>query len=180
MLLEVVGQFGTGLPPPTRYEMTTTLLKEEKEEEHYEFMCKFKDGCPFLTSKECSSEAHTIQEVCAEDVQIVTDNASNNKGAAKLLKVTRPKIFWTSCVTHTINLMLEVKVLRMVDAEPSMGFVYWELKKAKDEIKGVLDGNKKAYEYHREEDERSDEVVYEGGEYESDGVQIQEDCRDEE
>ncbi|GJS00900.1 hypothetical protein Tco_0317408 [Tanacetum coccineum] len=41
-----------------------------------------------------------------------------------------------------------VKVLRMVDADwkPSMGFVYGETIKAKKEIKGVLGGNKKAYE----------------------------------
>nr|GEY49646.1 putative transcription factor/ chromatin remodeling BED-type(Zn) family [Tanacetum cinerariifolium] len=31
MLLEVVGQFGPGLPPPTRYELSTALLKEEVE-----------------------------------------------------------------------------------------------------------------------------------------------------
>ncbi|GJZ06037.1 hypothetical protein Tco_0539830 [Tanacetum coccineum] len=31
MLLEVVGQFGVRLPPPPRYEMSTTLLKEEVE-----------------------------------------------------------------------------------------------------------------------------------------------------
>nr|GEX02682.1 hypothetical protein [Tanacetum cinerariifolium] len=46
----------------------------------------------------------------------------------------------------------------MVDADwkPSMGFVYGEMIKAKKEIKGVLGGNKKAYEHknHREEDER--------------------------
>ncbi|PWA87068.1 hypothetical protein CTI12_AA135510 [Artemisia annua] len=172
----------------------------------------------------------------------LTDNASNNMGAAKLLKMTRLKIFWTSCATHAINLMLEgigalpildqakkltifiysnhktlammrnftkkrdvvrpgvtrfasafltlqslnekkeqlrhtfssteweecrlfntvkgkatyatmlmtpfVKVLRMVDADwkPSMGFVYGELIKAKEDIKWVLGGNKKAYE----------------------------------
>ncbi|KAJ0744735.1 putative HAT dimerization domain, ribonuclease H-like superfamily [Helianthus annuus] len=35
------------------------------------------------------------------------DNASNNMGAAKLLKEKRPTIFWTSCATHTLNLMLE-------------------------------------------------------------------------
>lgn len=52
-------------------------------------------------------------EACIKDVgpehvvQVVTDNATNNMGAAKLLKEKRPKIFWTSCATHTINLMLE-------------------------------------------------------------------------
>lgn len=76
-------------------------------------------GTVFLSFKECSGEAHTneyiyeyvdadIQEVGVEHVaQIVTDNASNNMGASTLLKVTRPKIFWASCATHTINLMLE-------------------------------------------------------------------------
>ncbi|GJY41376.1 pescadillo-like protein [Tanacetum coccineum] len=41
-----------------------------------------------------------------------------------------------------------VKVLRMVDADwkPSMGFVYGEMIKAKEEIKAVLGDNKKAYE----------------------------------
>ncbi|GKB29831.1 putative transcription factor/ chromatin remodeling BED-type(Zn) family protein [Tanacetum coccineum] len=302
MLLEVVGQFGPGLPPPTRYELSTPLLKEEvertknlvkrNEKEWKEIGCSImtdawsdrkrrsimnlcvnsRMGTVFLSSKECSGEAHTseyiyeyvdacIQEVGAEHVvQIVTDNASNNMGAAALLKVTRPKIFWTSCATHTINLMLEgigalprfkkildqakkltifiyshhktlammrdftkrkdivrpgvtrfassfltlqslsekkeqlrhmfsstkweecrfsgtvkgkaafatvlstafwagvtlclkvftplVKVLRMVDADwkPSMGFVYGEMIKAKEEIKAVLGDNKKAYE----------------------------------
>jgi len=37
----------------------------------------------------------------------VTDNASNNMGAKKLLEEKRPNIFWTSCATHTINLMLQ-------------------------------------------------------------------------
>ncbi|GKC53422.1 hypothetical protein Tco_1076167 [Tanacetum coccineum] len=302
MLLEVVGQFGPGLPPPTRYELSTPLLKEEvertknlvkrNEKEWKDEGCSImtdawsdrkrrsimnlcvnsRMGTVFLSSKECSGEAHTseyiyeyvdacIQEVGAEHVvQIVTDNASNNMGAAALLKVTRPKIFWTSCATHTINLMLEgigalprfkkildqakkltifiyshhktlammrdftkrkdivrpgvtrfassfltlqslsekkeqlrhmfsstkweecrfsgtvkgkaafatvlstafwagvtlclkvftplVKVLRMVDADwkPSMGFVYGEMIKAKEEIKAVLGDNKKAYE----------------------------------
>ncbi|GKB74361.1 uncharacterized protein Tco_0935773 [Tanacetum coccineum] len=49
-----------------------------------------------------------IEEVGPENVvQVVTDNASNNMGASMLLKAKRPTIFWTSCATHTINLMLE-------------------------------------------------------------------------
>ncbi|XP_052181388.1 uncharacterized protein LOC127794391 [Diospyros lotus] len=76
-------------------------------------------GTAFLSSKESSEEAHTSELIfeyvdkCIEQVgpqnvvQVVTDNAANNMGAAKLLKVKRPNIFWTSCATHTINLMLE-------------------------------------------------------------------------
>ncbi|KAJ9567061.1 hypothetical protein OSB04_003027 [Centaurea solstitialis] len=77
-------------------------------------------GTVFLSSKEFSDIAHTseviseyvdkcIEEVGSENfVQVVTDNASNNMGEAKLLKLKRPKIFWTSCATHTVNLTLEV------------------------------------------------------------------------
>ncbi|CAH1426234.1 unnamed protein product [Lactuca virosa] len=143
MMLEVIGQFGTGLPCPTRYalsevERTKKLLKKN-ENEWKEDGCSImtdawsdrkrrsimnlcvnsKMGTIFLSSKECSSEAHTsqhiygyvesfIQQVGPENVvQVVTDNATNNMGAAKLLKQKRTSIFWTSCATHTINLMLE-------------------------------------------------------------------------
>ncbi|XP_052193854.1 uncharacterized protein LOC127802188, partial [Diospyros lotus] len=76
-------------------------------------------GTAFLSSRESSDEAHTSELIfeyvdkCIEQVgpqnviQVVTDNVANNMGAAKLLKVKRPNIFWTSCATHTINLMLE-------------------------------------------------------------------------
>nr|XP_011458667.1 PREDICTED: uncharacterized protein LOC101299743 [Fragaria vesca subsp. vesca] len=78
-----------------------------------------KEGTTFLSSKESSDEAHTgsyifeyvdkcIEEVGPENVvQVVTDNASNNMAAGDLLKLKRPNIFWTSCATHTLNLMLQ-------------------------------------------------------------------------
>ncbi|XP_075486407.1 uncharacterized protein LOC142526018 [Primulina tabacum] len=40
-------------------------------------------------------------------VQVVTDNATNNMVEADFFKITQPQIFWTSCPTYTINLMLE-------------------------------------------------------------------------
>ncbi|XP_071696601.1 uncharacterized protein [Rutidosis leptorrhynchoides] len=78
-----------------------------------------KSGTVFLSSKECSGEAHTSRyifeyvEKCIVEigpevvVQVVTDNAANNMGAAKILKEKRPSIFWTSCGAHTVDLMLE-------------------------------------------------------------------------
>ncbi|XP_058217430.1 uncharacterized protein LOC131328507 [Rhododendron vialii] len=78
-----------------------------------------KQGTCFLSSKEDSEASHTgvyifdyvdkfIENIGAQNVvQVVTDNASNNMAAADLLKIKRPNIFWTSCGTHTINLMLE-------------------------------------------------------------------------
>ncbi|CAN1801573.1 hypothetical protein LINPERHAP1_LOCUS23021 [Linum perenne] len=77
------------------------------------------EGTSFIKSKDTSDVSHTsevifnlvdnaIEEVGAEHVvQVVTDNASNNMGAKALLLEKRPNIFWSSCATHTINLMLQ-------------------------------------------------------------------------
>ncbi|CAN1792052.1 hypothetical protein LINPERHAP1_LOCUS19532 [Linum perenne] len=133
-MVEAIGRFGPGLKPPSQhdlcesllkseFERTKTLLKERDEE-------KEKHGCSLMTdawtdmksfikSKDTSDIAHTsdvifdlvdstIEEVGAEHVvQVVTDNASNNMGAKTLLLEKRPNIFWSSCATHTINLMLQ-------------------------------------------------------------------------
>ncbi|GJX08873.1 uncharacterized protein Tco_0196805 [Tanacetum coccineum] len=120
MLLEVVGQFGPGLPPPTRYELSTLLLKEEVERTKNLVKRNKKEwkeiGCSIMTDVWSDQKRRSIMYLCVNSrmevgaehaVQIVTDNASNNMGAAALLKVMRPKIFWTSCATHTSNLMLE-------------------------------------------------------------------------
>lgn len=40
-------------------------------------------------------------------VQLVTDNGSNYVLAGKHLQVSRPKIFWTPCAAHCLDLMLE-------------------------------------------------------------------------
>jgi hypothetical protein len=78
----------------------------------------YADETSFISSKEMSDVSHTsevifelvdkaIKDIGPDNVvQVVTDNASNNMGAKKLLLEKRPQIFWTSCTTHTINLML--------------------------------------------------------------------------
>ncbi|XP_035830865.1 uncharacterized protein LOC118479311 [Helianthus annuus] len=148
-MVEAIGQFGPSFMPPNRYEMGNTFLKKrvektknllKKYQEEWKYIgCSImtdawsdrtrrsimnlcvnsKLGTIFLSSKECSDESHTSQNIfeyvdkCIEEVgpenvvQVVTDNASNNMGASKLMKEKRPTIFWTSCATHTINLMLE-------------------------------------------------------------------------
>ncbi|KAG2610750.1 uncharacterized protein LOC120701894 [Panicum virgatum] len=77
------------------------------------------EGTEFISSKEMSDVSHTsevifelvdkaIEDLGLENVvQVVTDNASNNMVAKKLLLEKRPQIFWTSCAAHTINLMLQ-------------------------------------------------------------------------
>ncbi|XP_023770692.1 uncharacterized protein LOC111919332 [Lactuca sativa] len=93
MMLEVVGQFGTRLPPPTRYSLSDPLLKHEiertksllkkNEEEWKETRCSImtdalsdrkrrsimnlcvnsRMGTVFISSKECSNESHTRQYI---------------------------------------------------------------------------------------------------------------------
>ncbi|KAK3185023.1 hypothetical protein Dsin_032309 [Dipteronia sinensis] len=77
-MMEAAGLFGPGYKQPSRYQLSGPLLKEE-----------FDIG---------------PQNV----VQVVTDNASNNMATEKMLKEKMPKICWSSCATHIINLMLEV------------------------------------------------------------------------
>lgn len=76
-------------------------------------------GVWFLRAVDASADVHDanyiyslvhscIDEIGPEKVlQVVTDNASNNMAAAKLLKQKYPQIFWTPCAAHTIDLMLE-------------------------------------------------------------------------
>ncbi|CAD6265827.1 unnamed protein product [Miscanthus lutarioriparius] len=106
-ICEAIGQFGPGLVPPCQDSLQERLLEEEYER------------TKSLLSKEMSHVSHTsevifdlvdkaIEEIGPDNVvQVVTDNASNNIGAKRLLEEKRPHIFWTSCVAHTINLMLQ-------------------------------------------------------------------------
>ena len=49
-----------------------------------------------------------VEEVGEEHVvQIVTNNAANYKVAGEKLMEKRKKLYWTPCVTHYIDLMLE-------------------------------------------------------------------------
>ena len=78
-----------------------------------------KEGTSFIKSIEDSDQPHTgsyifkwiencINKVDEKNViQVVTDNHSSNMMAKNMLATTRLRIFWSSCVTHIIDLMLE-------------------------------------------------------------------------
>ncbi|XP_048131980.1 uncharacterized protein LOC115732504 isoform X2 [Rhodamnia argentea] len=78
------------------------------------------DGNPmFIKSVDCSNERkdmhfifNLLKEVIIEVghenvVQVITDNASNCKGAGQLIEQEFPSIVWTPCVVHTLNLALK-------------------------------------------------------------------------
>ncbi|XP_058207934.1 uncharacterized protein LOC131320988 [Rhododendron vialii] len=103
----------------TGYSIMTDAWTDRKRRSIMDLCVICKQGTCFLSSKEDSEASHTrvyifkyvdkfIEDIGAQNVvQVVTDNASNNMATADLLKIKRPNIFWTSCGTHTINLMLE-------------------------------------------------------------------------
>ncbi|GJY36907.1 hypothetical protein Tco_0422285 [Tanacetum coccineum] len=68
MLLEVVGQFGPGLPPPTRYELSTPLLKEEVERTKNLVKRNEKEwkdeGCSIMTDAWSDRKRRSIMNLC--------------------------------------------------------------------------------------------------------------------
>uniref|UniRef100_K3ZMR1 DUF659 domain-containing protein n=1 Tax=Setaria italica TaxID=4555 RepID=K3ZMR1_SETIT len=83
------------------------------------FLVNSPEGTYFLESVDASSEVHDaymladLLEKRIEDigkdkvVQVVTDNGANYKAAAKLLMERIPSLFWSPCVAHCLDLMLE-------------------------------------------------------------------------
>ncbi|XP_062183916.1 uncharacterized protein LOC133887918 [Phragmites australis] len=73
----------------------------------------------FLRADNCEGQVKTkeyiaeklksvIEEVGRQNVvQIITDNATNCKGAGLLIEAEYENIFWTPCVVHTLNLALK-------------------------------------------------------------------------
>ncbi|XP_073121544.1 uncharacterized protein [Henckelia pumila] len=98
---------------------STDRKKKKKKRSIMNLCVNFKEGTTFLSSKEESDEAHTGNYIfeyvdkCIEEigpqyvVQVVTNNASNNMAAKGLSKEKMPHIFWISCATHIVNLMLQ-------------------------------------------------------------------------
>ncbi|GKC96414.1 hypothetical protein Tco_1161856, partial [Tanacetum coccineum] len=136
-MIQMVGDFGRGLDPPSYHEMRVTYLKKEVDYtkgllEDYKiiqrrylnrsicnFLVNIPKGTIFLASIDTSEISKTKDKVFAmlDDfvekigeehvVQVVTDNAANYKAAGEMLMDKRKKLFWTPCAAHCIDLMLE-------------------------------------------------------------------------
>ncbi|XP_057249930.1 uncharacterized protein LOC104886481 [Beta vulgaris subsp. vulgaris] len=82
-------------------------------------MATSESGPIFIKSVNCFGEvkdkyfiADLMEEVIEEVgpmnvVQVITDNASNCKGAGELIEIKYPWIYWTPCVVHTLNFALK-------------------------------------------------------------------------
>ena len=76
-------------------------------------------GAMFLKAMDCEGQVkdgsfianiliEAIEQVGARNVvQVITDNAKNCRGAGLLVEERYQHIFWTPCVAHSFNLMLQ-------------------------------------------------------------------------
>lgn len=83
------------------------------------FLVNTSRGSFFLESVDASAVAKTgdmlfdvisrfVERIGPKNVvQVVTDSASNHKAAGRMLMIRYKHLFWTPCVAHCIDLMLE-------------------------------------------------------------------------
>ncbi|KAG4943919.1 hypothetical protein JHK84_047983 [Glycine max] len=129
LMIEAIGTYGSHLKPPSYHELRVPVLK--KELEYTKGLCQM-----FVRSVDAFEYMKTgrkifelmdsfVEEIGEKNViQVVTDNGS------KILQVTRPKIFWTPCAAHCLDLMLEdigkiPKVKRVIQRGIKLvGYIY--------------------------------------------------------
>ncbi|XP_057991420.1 uncharacterized protein LOC131173307 [Hevea brasiliensis] len=83
------------------------------------FLANSPKGSVFIKSVDANDESKTatllanliekeLMEIGPEKVvQVVTDNASNNVAAGRILEANFSHLYWTPCAAHCIDLMLE-------------------------------------------------------------------------
>jgi hypothetical protein len=85
----------------------------------HNFLVNSPEGTYFLESVDASSEVHDafmladllekkVEEIGKQNVvQVVTDNGANYKATGRILMDRIPTLFWSPCVAHCLDLMLE-------------------------------------------------------------------------
>ncbi|KAG5522682.1 hypothetical protein RHGRI_034729 [Rhododendron griersonianum] len=129
---EAVGQFGVGYQPPSQYKLREPLLKAEVERTK---KCLKKQeqewastGCSIMTDAWSDRKRRSIMNLCVNCKEGTTFLSS---------KETSDESHTGEYIFNYVDKLFAplVKVLRLVDGDrPSMGFVYGELQKAKQEI----------------------------------------------
>ncbi|TXG48622.1 hypothetical protein EZV62_024497 [Acer yangbiense] len=93
--------------------------KDRRERTLINFLINSPKGSMFIESVDASAYAKTGEKMFelfskvvdkvgpSNVVQVVTDSASNNVLAGKLLEAKYPNLFWTPCAAHCLDLILE-------------------------------------------------------------------------
>ncbi|KAA0032269.1 uncharacterized protein E5676_scaffold1327G00190 [Cucumis melo var. makuwa] len=115
-MIESIGQFGPGLKPPTYHELRVSCLKKELEttnelmRSHKAEWAKSIDASSYVKDGKKMFELldNFVERIGeANVVQVVTDSASANVMAGRLLEAKRPQLIWSPCAAHCLDLMLE-------------------------------------------------------------------------
>ncbi|XP_020266247.1 uncharacterized protein LOC109841712 [Asparagus officinalis] len=104
-----IGDYGPSHRPPSMYMLREPLLRRAVERTKVSLKTHEeewgKTGCSIMID---AWSDRKMQSIGADKIiQVVTDNAAANMAANELLYRARPRIFWTSCAAHTVDLMLE-------------------------------------------------------------------------
>ncbi|XP_042466041.1 uncharacterized protein LOC122048553 [Zingiber officinale] len=122
-MLDLVGQYGIGLKGPSYHEVRVPFLKKAVDSVTNDYIksCETewaKYGCSLMADGWTDKRQRTLINFLLLDrfvervgevnvIQVVTDSASNNVLAGKLLEAKRPHLYWTPCAAHCVDLILE-------------------------------------------------------------------------
>ncbi|RVW72086.1 hypothetical protein CK203_054783 [Vitis vinifera] len=157
-MIKAIGQYGVGMKGPTLHEGTMFMQSIDAFS-----MIKMGEKMFGLLDK-------WVEQVGEENViQVIADNYSSYVMTGRLLELKCPHLYWTPCVAHCLDLMLEdigklpnikrtleraillnsplVHVLRLVDGEKKapMGYIYEAMNRAKDTIVRSFNENEEKY-----------------------------------
>jgi hypothetical protein len=111
-------------------------------------------GAVFLAAHDSSSISATSQNITklllktidevgpSNVIQVITDNATNCKGASKMIERMHPHIFWSGCLVHTLNLLMHDIV-----KHKECGWINQLFKRGKQVIKFITGNTKVNYFY---------------------------------
>ncbi|GJU06396.1 ribonuclease H-like domain-containing protein [Tanacetum coccineum] len=105
-MIQMVGDYGRGLDPPSYHEMRVTYL--QKEVDYTKALLEdYKNKWKRQEKVFAMLDDFVVKIGKEHVVQVVTDNATNYKAASEMLMNKRKKLFWTPCAAHCIDMMLE-------------------------------------------------------------------------
>ncbi|GJW35574.1 uncharacterized protein Tco_0058494 [Tanacetum coccineum] len=122
-MIYAIGEYGRGMPAPSYHNIRVTLLKDALEDTK-KFVDSFrpqwqKYGCSIMSDfwtdgkgrslinflVNCPTGTIFLKSTDASE-HFITDNGSNYKAAGAILEEQHPKLFWTPCAAHCVNLMI--------------------------------------------------------------------------
>ncbi|RVW36895.1 hypothetical protein CK203_103150 [Vitis vinifera] len=146
-MIDTIAEVGPGIKGPTGYQIGNTYLEEEVTRKPIiNFMIYCDRSMIYHSSIDTTNIPKTadyifslmdkvVEEVGEENVvQVVTDNEASFKASSMLLMEKRKHLFWSPCVAHCIDLMLEdigsMKQIKetLYQAKMITGFIYNSLK----------------------------------------------------